>query len=177
MYFTPSIFYLFIILPVEGCSANSRKLVFLKVLARDRFLNFTICFILAAAPLSFHKSILCGKLLKAVSTFIGLLLCLFPPADNPAKASYTLIFSSEDQVKFLGFLREALFCIPKLRVNKNRLSENAFTMIFKNEHYMESNNMCCTVRGLRLKKTTRPSITVHTSKLNLFELNPQYPYI
>ena len=30
----------FIILPVEGCSANSRKLVFLKVLAGDRFLNF-----------------------------------------------------------------------------------------------------------------------------------------
>ena len=45
---------LFIILPVEGCSANSRKLVFLKVLARDRFLNFIRCFILAAAPLSFH---------------------------------------------------------------------------------------------------------------------------
>ena len=55
LYFTPSIFYLFIILPVEGCSANSRKLVFLKVLARDRFLNFIRCLILAAAPLSFHK--------------------------------------------------------------------------------------------------------------------------
>ena len=40
LYFTPNIFYLFIILPVEGCSANSRKLVFLKVLARDHFLNF-----------------------------------------------------------------------------------------------------------------------------------------
>ena len=35
-----NLFHLFIILPVEGCSANSRKLVFLKVLARDRFLNF-----------------------------------------------------------------------------------------------------------------------------------------
>ena len=31
-----------------------------------------------------QQSILCGKLLKAVSTFIGLLLCLFPPADKPA---------------------------------------------------------------------------------------------
>ena len=48
---------LFIILPVEGCSANSRKLVFLKVLARDRFLNFIRFFILAAAPLSFHNFI------------------------------------------------------------------------------------------------------------------------
>ena len=83
--------------------------------------------------------------------------------------SYTLIFSSQDQVKFLGFLQEPLFCIRgKLRVNKNRLSENAFTIIFKNEHCTESNNMCCTVRGLRSKKFTRPSITVHTSKLNDF---------
>ena len=56
LYFTPSIFYLFIILPVEGCSANSRKLVFLKVLARDGFLNFIRCFILAVAPLSFHEN-------------------------------------------------------------------------------------------------------------------------
>ena len=58
--------------------------------------------------------------------------------------------------------------VTRLRVNKNRLSENAFTMIFKNEHYMESNYMRCTVRGLPLKKTTRPSITVYTSKLNDF---------
>ena len=38
--------------------ANSRKLVFSKVLATDRFLNFIRCFILAAAPLSFHVFIL-----------------------------------------------------------------------------------------------------------------------
>ena len=34
---------------------------FLKVLARDRFLNFTRCFILAAAPLSFHVFVSVAK--------------------------------------------------------------------------------------------------------------------
>ena len=36
-----SMSYLFIILPVEGCSANSRKLVFFKSFSQRSFLNFT----------------------------------------------------------------------------------------------------------------------------------------
>ena len=41
---------LFIILPVEGCSANIRKLVFLKVLARDRFFKFHKMFYPGCGP-------------------------------------------------------------------------------------------------------------------------------
>ena len=40
LYFTPSIFHLFIILPVEGCSTNSRKLVFFKRFSQRSFFKF-----------------------------------------------------------------------------------------------------------------------------------------
>ena len=33
--------------------------------------------------------------------------------------------------------------IRKLRVNKTRLAKNAFTVIFKNENYVGSNNISC----------------------------------
>ena len=40
--------------PLKAVAQTAESSYFLKVLARDRFLNFTRCLILAAAPLSFH---------------------------------------------------------------------------------------------------------------------------
>ena len=43
--------------------------------------------------------------------------------------------------KYTGSLVDV--AIPKPRVNKTRLSEKVFTAIFKNEHYVGSNNIYC----------------------------------
>ena len=56
MYFTPSISYLFIILPVEGCSANSRKLVFFKSFSQRSFFKFYKMFYPGCGPSIFSHN-------------------------------------------------------------------------------------------------------------------------
>ena len=70
--------------------------------------------------------------------------------------------------KYTGSLVDV--AIPKPPVNKTRLSEKAFTTIFKNEHYVGSNNIYCISVNMcaMIDKFSGPYLTVHFPKVNKF---------